>query len=219
MARPSTAGDRAFRLAEITAVRDPGEIYYNLVSYWRRPEEVAVGAEELPTILTQSSNWTRAADLCHRLMFLDLMTYLPDDILAKVDRASMGVSLEARVPILDHRVVEFAAHIPTSMKIRSRQTKWLLRQVLYKYVPRELIERPKMGFGIPLEEWLRGPLKDWAEELLNPGRLRREGFFRPEPIRQCWAEHLSGDRNRQGHLWNVLMFQAWLEKWGRGLGS
>jgi asparagine synthase (glutamine-hydrolysing) len=219
LARPSTVGDRAYRLAEITAVRDPEEIYYNLVSYWRRPTEVVLGAEELPTILTQSSNWTHAADLCHRLMFLDLMTYLPDDILAKVDRASMGASLEARVPILDHRVVEFAAHIPTSMKIRSRQTKWLLRQVLYKYVPRELIERPKMGFGIPLEEWLRGPLKDWVEELLNPERLGREGFFRPEPIRQCWAEHLSGDRNRQGHLWNVLMFQAWLEKWGLGLGS
>jgi asparagine synthase (glutamine-hydrolysing) len=213
LARPSTAGDRAYRLAEITAVRNPEEIYRNLMSYWSRPAEVVLGAKESPTVLTPSSDWAHLADICQRLMFLDLMTYLPEDILAKVDRASMGMSLEARVPILDHRVVEFAARISTSLKIRAGQTKWLLRQVLYRYVPRELIERPKMGFGVPLEEWLCGPLRDWAEGLLNPNRLRSEGFFRPEPIRECWAEHLSGQRNRQGQLWNVLMFQAWLEKW------
>ncbi len=213
LARPSTVGDRAYRLAEIMAARNPEEIYHNLMSYWRHPAEVVLGAEESSTILTRSSDWAHLADLSPRLMFLDLVTYLPEDILAKVDRASMGVSLEARVPILDHRVVEFAARISTSMKICAGQTKWLLRQVLYRYVPRELIERPKMGFGIPLEDWLCGPLRDWAEELLSQNRLRREGFFRPEPIRECWAEHLSGQRNRQGHLWNVLMFQAWREKW------
>jgi asparagine synthase (glutamine-hydrolysing) len=214
LARPSSVGDRAYRLAEIMAVKNPEELYHNLISYWRRPAEVVLGASEPPTILTQPSDWARPADLGRRLMYLDLVTYLPEDILAKVDRASMGVSLEARVPILDHRVVEFAAHIPTSMKIRSGQAKWLLRQVLYRYLPGKLIERPKMGFGVPVEDWLRGPLRDWAEGLLNQDRLRREGFFRPEPIGECWAEHLSGRRNRQGHLWNVLMFQAWLDNWG-----
>jgi asparagine synthase (glutamine-hydrolysing) len=196
------------------AVRNPEELYHNLMSYWRHPTEVVLEAKESPTILTQSSDWARLADISQRMMFLDLATYLPDDILAKVDRASMGVSLEARVPILDHRVVEFAARIPLSMKIRSGQTKWLLRKVLYRYVPRELVERPKMGFGIPIEDWLRGPLRDWAEELMNEDRLRREGFFRPEAIRELWAVHLSRQRNRHGHLWNVLMFQAWREKWG-----
>jgi asparagine synthase (glutamine-hydrolysing) len=214
LARPSTVGDRAYRLAEMMAARNPEELYHNLISYWRHPTEVVLDAKESPTILTQPSDWARLADISQRMMFLDLATYLPDDILAKVDRASMGVSLEARVPILDHRVVEFAARIPLSMKIRWGQTKWLLREVLYRYVPRELVERPKMGFGIPIEDWLRGPLRDWAEELMSEGRLRREGFFRPEAIRELWAVHLSRQRNRYGHLWNVLMFQAWREKWG-----
>jgi asparagine synthase (glutamine-hydrolysing) len=212
-ARPSTVGERMYRLAEAMTIRDPDELYRHLLSYWRRPAEVVFGSKEPPTFLTQSSAWARVDDIAQRMMFLDLATYLPDDILAKVDRASMGVSLEARVPILDHRVVEFAARVPISMKIRSGTGKWLLRQLLYRYVPRELVERPKMGFSVPIEDWLRGPLRDWAEGLLNEERLRREGFFRSQPIGDLWAEHLSGQRNRQGHLWNVLMFQAWLERW------
>jgi asparagine synthase (glutamine-hydrolysing) len=213
--RPGPMGGKTHKLAEVLALENREALYRYIVSGWKRPVEIVLGAQEPATILTDSARWANLPDFFQRMMFLDLVSYLPDDILTKVDRASMGVSLEARVPILDHRVVEFAARLPSSMKICHGQGKWLLRQVLYQYVPRELIERPKMGFGVPIDAWLRGPLRDWAEELLSEGRLRREGYFHPEPIRSRWAEHLSGQRNWDYCLWDVLVFQAWLEHWSR----
>mgnify|MGYP006177040865 CR=1 FL=1 len=148
----------------------------------------------------------------YQMMAYDLITYLPTDILTKIDRAAMSVSLETRVPFLDPNVIEFSASLPMEFKIRNGVTKWALREVLYKYVPKDLIERPKMGFGVPLAEWLRGPLKEWAESLLDEERLNHEGFFNVEFVRNKWLEHLSGKRNWHHQLWNVLMFQAWLEQ-------
>lgn len=212
--RQRTPGDKLHKLAGVLAVESPEELYRGLMSQWNRPEEVVIGACEPPTEMTDRSRWAALPDFTQRMMFLDLISYLPDDILTKVDRASMAVSLEARVPLIDHRVVAFAASVPLSMKIRDGQGKWLLRQVLDQYVPRELIERPKMGFGVPIDVWLRGPLREWAEGLLDERRLRAEGFFHPAPIRKKWQEHLSGARNWQYPLWNVLQYQAWRECWG-----
>lgn len=204
-------GEKMHKGAGVLASRSVDDLYLGLVSHQTDPTTWVLGSHELPTHLTGLRPSLNGLSPVERMMVLDSITYLPDDILVKVDRAAMGVSLETRVPFLDHRVVEFAWSLPLGYKLRDGQTKWPLRQVLYKYVPRELIERPKMGFGIPLHEWLRGPLKAWAEALLDEGRLRREGFFDPEPVRRTWAEHLSGRRNWQYQLWDVLMFQAWLE--------
>lgn len=209
--RYANVGDKLHKLADIVDAANPDELFFRLVSHWTDPIGLVPGSAEQKTAITDQSGWPETNDFTLRMMFADLVSYLPDDILVKVDRAAMAVSLETRVPFLDHRVVEFASTLPMECKIRGGVGKWALRQVLYRYVPRELVERPKSGFGIPLDSWLRGPMRGWAEELLDESRLRQQGFFNPTPIRKRWNEHVSGGRNWQYSLWPVLMFQAWLE--------
>lgn len=214
--RPNNVGDRAHKLANILDARDGESFYRQLVSLWDDPAALVPGAVE-----PLAPGWSAGAgpgldDFIERMQYLDTVGYLPDDILTKVDRASMAVSLEARVPLLDHRVVEFAWTLPMTAKIRNGTGKWLLRQVLYRYVPQALVDRPKMGFGVPIGAWLRGPLRDWAEDLLSPAALGDGGILDPAPIRSCWSEHLSGRRNWQYALWGVLVFQAWRRRWMRG---
>jgi len=211
--RVSNPGDKAHKLAELLSLNGPVEMYRWLVSQFREPERIVTGSKEPRTILSNEEEWASVEDFTQQMMFLDTVTYLPDDILTKVDRASMSVSLEARAPLLDYRVVEFAARLPVKMKIGDGYSKRLLRQTLFKYVPKQIIERPKMGFGAPIDSWLRGPLREWAESLLDEKRLKRESIFDPSPIRKKWSEHLSGKRNWQYHLWTALMFQAWHEKY------
>jgi asparagine synthase (glutamine-hydrolysing) len=211
----SRFGDKLHKGASLLGSPSISELYRSMVSHWEDPESVVLGATEPPSLLIDLSSSLGGLVDIERMMALDLLTYLPDDILVKVDRAAMGVSLETRVPFLDHRVVEFAWSLPFNYKLRDGVTKWVLREVLYRHVPRALMERPKMGFGVPIDSWLRGPLRDWAESLISPERLAREGFFNPTPIRSKWQEHLSGRRNWQYLLWDVLMFQAWLENTGR----
>ena len=210
--RPPQAGDKVHKAAAVLRLDSADAVYRRLVSHWE-PSEIMPQVAEPRSILDDATVAKDFPDLLERMQFLDLVTYLPDDILTKVDRASMAVALEARVPLIDHRVVEFAWRLPENVKVRNGTSKWLLRQVLYRHVPPELIERPKMGFGIPLGEWLRGPLRDWAETLLNEQRLRQAGLLDAGMVRRYWADHLDGRRNWQYLLWDVLMLEAWRERW------
>jgi asparagine synthase (glutamine-hydrolysing) len=213
---PAQLGDKLHKFASVLNCKNSDEVYRRLVTHWE-PDQLMTGTTEPKGILWNQSIAEEFPKLLERMQFLDLVTYLPDDILTKVDRASMAVALEARVPLLDHRVVEFAWRLPSSAKIRGGKAKWLLRQVLDRHVPRELIERPKMGFGIPLGEWLRGPLRDWAEALLAEKRLREAGLLDAACVRRHWEEHLQGHRNWQYLLWDVLMLEAWRDRWAIGV--
>lgn len=210
--QPPQFGDKLHKIAALLDVDDADGLYRQLITHWD-PATIMPGIPDARGVLWDATVRKDFPDLLERMQFLDLVTYLPDDILTKVDRASMAVALEARVPLIDHRVVEFAWRLPRRMKIRDGQSKWLLRQVLYRHVPRALIERPKMGFGVPLGDWLRGPLRDWAEHLLDERRLREAGLVDAAIVRRYWSEHLRGQRNWQYLLWDVLMLEAWRERW------
>ena len=210
---PTLLTDKLEKLAQILETRSEESLYRALVSIWQDPEEIVVGGEESTNFRDSWSNAQRVTtSLMEKMMFVDTQTYLCDDILVKVDRAAMANSLESRVPMLDHRVLEFSWGLPQEMSRQSRQGKQILKNVLYRYVPRALIDRPKMGFGVPIGEWLRGPLRQWAEELLSERSLREDGYFVVKQVRKKWEEHLSGARNWQSQLWTVLMFQAWLHQ-------
>ena len=207
--RPRQLGDKLWKAAAVIAAQNLDEAYCSVVSQWPDPAQL-VGT-------TAGTNWPGAdrfltnelKDPVARMQLIDMTTYLPDDILTKVDRASMAASLEVRVPLLDHRVVELAWTLPRSMLLANGESKAPLRAILDRYIPRSLIDRPKSGFGVPIDAWLRGPLRDWAEDLLSTSALAADGFIDPIPVRTAWAEHLSGHRNHQHALWCVLMFQAW----------
>lgn len=206
--RSGLSGQRILRGSDLIGCRDFPEFYARGFQELWSPDLVkAVKRSAVSPVQDDIDGLSRLG----WMMYADATSYLPDDILVKVDRAAMAVSLETRVPLLDKRVVEFAWHLPDTYRLRDGAGKWLLRQVLYRHVPRTLVDRPKMGFGVPLDSWLRGPLKDWAEDLLSSRKLHDSELFSVAPIRQRWAEHLSGSRNRVYHLWPVLMYQAWRE--------
>jgi asparagine synthase (glutamine-hydrolysing) len=206
-------GDKAHKLgARLQGLNNMDDLFVSLLYEWIEP--VVLNGHIPPNLLDLRECWPKLDDPVSRMMALDGLTYLPNDILVKVDRAAMAVSLETRAPFLDRDLMEFAWSLPMSMKLRNGKGKWILRKLLDRYVPRELIERPKMGFAIPLDAWLRGPLRDWAETLLAEDRLRQEGYFDPVPIRAAWLSHVRGEASFGSRLWSVLMFQAWLEQQG-----
>jgi asparagine synthase (glutamine-hydrolysing) len=206
--RRERAGERIHKLAAAMTASDPDALYREVVEQW---QGLVPGARELPIATTDRAAWPRIDDYIERMMYFDQVSYLPDDILVKVDRASMAVSLEAREPLLDHRLIEFAWRLPLSMKLRDGGGKWILKKLLARYVPQTLIDRPKMGFGLPIDHWLRGPLREWAESLLSEKRLREDGFFDAPAVREKWTQHASGRGEWQQYLWTVMMFQAWLD--------
>lgn len=206
-----TVGDKLYKLSEVLSEPDWQRFYQRVISTWKQPHTIVRESEE-PVTIFQDDLPAALTNAKEQMMYWDSISYLPDDILVKVDRAGMGVSLESRIPLLDHRIVEFAWQLPLSMKVREGKGKWLLKEVLYRYVPKEMMDRPKQGFSVPIGAWLRGPLREWAEHLLDERKLREQQFFHADPIRQKWQEHLSGKQSWHSYLWNILMFQAWLEE-------
>jgi len=207
------AGDKIRKAADLVALPDDRALYLDLMSHWKNAEALVEGARPLAR-LADDVRVPAFRDAIHPLMLDDALAYLPDDILVKVDRTSMSLGLEARVPLLDHRVLELAWRLPLALKTRNGETKWALRRILERHLPADLIDRPKMGFGLPIDQWLRGPLRDWAESLLSEARLR-DGMLDPAPIRAKWREHLGGGRQWHYYLWDVLMLQSWREAQGQ----
>jgi len=207
-------GSKLRRRLEGLAAPGAMAVYRRQLTRWQGVEHLVLGGEPYETAYDREAPGDALGTVLDQAMYRDALAYLPDDILVKVDRASMAASLEARAPLLDHRLVEFAWSLPASMKLRGGHSKWILRQVLKRYVPEGLTDRPKSGFDPPLGKWLRGSLREWAEALLAPERLAREGFIDPAPVQRCWREHIAGGRNWRHELWGVLSFQAWLERWG-----
>jgi asparagine synthase (glutamine-hydrolysing) len=212
-------GDKLPRVAQILGTSNQAEFYHSLLSHWLQPESVVIGSDDPQRRAALRATPDISSEVAESMMAMDLESYLPDGILVKVDRATMGISLEARAPLLDHRVVEFAAALPLHMKLRGSVDKWILRQVVYKRVPQAMLDRPKSGFALPIASWLRGELRPWAEELLSESSLRTQGYLEPAPIRERWAQFLSGRRDVPYPLWNVLMFQQWLATRQRRIGA
>jgi asparagine synthase (glutamine-hydrolysing) len=206
-------GQKLHKLADVMTAASARDYYLKLTSNWFDPEKLVINGWEHPGPYQSPLNQPETSCLTEWMQFMDAATYLPDDIMTKVDRAAMAVSLETRAPFLDHEIVEFSQRLPMSLKIQHGRGKKILRDILYKYVPQGLIERPKMGFGIPIDSWLRGPLRDWVEDMLDPVRMMNEGYLHPEPIRKMWADHLSGKTDAQYKIWNILVFQSWLRYW------
>ena len=211
--RHQTPGDKMHKLAGVLSAKSAYDMYIGLRTHWDDPQSMVYKSNEPKTIVTDTDSRIFPHDIIQEMMYKDAVTYLPDDILTKVDRASMAVSLESRAPFLDHELIELAWRLPMNMKLKGSSTKFVLRKILDKYIPPTLIERPKMGFGLPIGQWLRGPLNDWAESLLVESDIKREGFFDSKPIMQKWREHISGKMNWQYLLWDVLMFQSWYKRW------
>ena len=210
--RMRNPGDKVEKLGRLLRADGAAGLYRQLAGQWDDPASVVLGATEAVAIDRTPERWPPLNSPLEELLWLDSAMVLPDDMLTKVDRASMAASLELRVPLLDHRIVEWAWSLPPAAKVRGGQGKWVLRQVLDRYVPKDLVDRPKMGFDPPLAAWLRGPLREWAEALLDSDRLAAEGWFHPAPVRAQWEEHQAGDRNHDYRLWAVLMFQAWIDQ-------
>jgi asparagine synthase (glutamine-hydrolysing) len=211
-------GQKVARLAQLADATDVVAFHRRFCALWPDAGEAVIGADPGDGPAQPPELAAAAMDPAERMMAIDALDYLPDDLLAKVDRAAMWASLETRAPLLDHRVAALAWRMPLGLKRRQGRTKWVLREVLYRHVPKAIVDRPKMGFSPPLHQWLRGPLRDWAEALLSPQRLAQEGYLRPEPVRRLWREHLDGVRDWRRRLWHVLMFQAWLEAQRSGAG-
>ena len=212
--RHTKIGDSLHKTAHILNSSSIQEIYNFLISHWSIKENIVIGANNANTILDNENKIIEKLSYPEQMMFFDTLTYLPGDILVKLDRAAMGTSLETRTPFLDHRVIDLAWKLPLNMKIRNTEKKWCLKELLYKRVPKELIERPKMGFSVPIGDWLRGPLRDWAEHLLDEKKMKESGYFNTSEIQQKWHQHISKEYNWQHHLWDIIIFESWRKEEG-----